>query len=84
MSANTETARSSELTRFQKSILLIYFALLLTCIALLVGSEFLGPATRKEVLPIAADGFKLVLGALIGTLSTLVSSRKGSTGDRTG
>ena len=76
MATEDEKATKEGMSSFQKSILMVYFVLFFTCIALLVGSEFLGPKARETVLPIASDGFKLVLGALIGTLSTLFSSKK--------
>lgn len=53
-------------------MVLLYFLLLCLCAALVVGSEFLGATVRSNLLPIASDGFKLVLGALVGALSALM------------
>jgi hypothetical protein len=68
-----------EMTSVQKSALGVYGVLLLICVGLIVGADFLGPTVRTSVLPIATDGFKTVLGALIGAISTLLGvGRSGS------
>jgi hypothetical protein len=41
----------------------------------MLTSEFLGPATREQLLPVATDGFKMVLGALIGALSSMLGTK---------
>ena len=59
-----------------KLILIItsYFVLLLLCTTLLIVSNFLNPQLHEVVMAIAAGGFKLVLGALIGALSAMLGS----------
>jgi len=59
-------------TKQQKSFLVVYFILLGLCAALLIFSNYLDFAVRDVVLPIAADGFKLVLGAIVGALSAML------------
>lgn len=63
------------MTKTQIRFIIAYGALLLTCIVLMVGSEVLGPATREQILPVATDGFKTVLGALIGALSSMLGTK---------
>jgi hypothetical protein len=62
------------MTPVQKSALLVYFLLLLICGALIIGSDFLGPAVRTSLLPVATEGFKLVLAALVGAISTVLGT----------
>jgi hypothetical protein len=60
------------MTRVQKTALVIYGALLAACVCLIVLADFLGPVVRASLLPAATEGFKLVLAALIGALSTVL------------
>jgi len=53
-------------------VIALFFALLLLCVAMIVGSEFVGPTLREQMLPVALDGFKTVLGAIIGALSAII------------
>jgi hypothetical protein len=62
------------MTGIQKVALIIYASLLAVCVGLIVGAEFLGPTVRSSLLPVATEGFKLVLAALIGATSTLLGS----------
>ncbi len=59
------------MTRQQKAFLMVYFVLLIICAGLLILSNYLDFEVRDVLLPIAADGFKLVLGAIIGTISAM-------------
>lgn len=52
----------------------IYFLLLAICAALLIVSDFLSFEARDAVLPIATDGFKLVLGAIVGAVSAMLGT----------
>ncbi|MER8650947.1 hypothetical protein [Mesorhizobium sp. M0586] len=60
----------------RSAVIALYFALLCLCAALIIGSEFLGATVRANLLPIASDGFKLVLGALVGALSALMGIKE--------
>ena len=60
----------------QRFSLGVFIGLLLLCASLMVGANFLGAITRESVLPIATDGFKTVLGALVGVLSTFLGGRR--------
>lgn len=52
-----------------KQILIIYFAVVLLCAALIIGSDFLGPSIGGKLVDVAADGLKISLSALVGALS---------------
>jgi hypothetical protein len=56
----------------QKIALAVYFMLLLSCVALMITTEFLGPTAREAILPVAVEGFKIVLAALAGAASALL------------
>jgi hypothetical protein len=60
----------------QATILGMYCALLLLCAALIFGADIAGPTVRLSVTPIAADGFKTILGALLGSMSMLMGAKK--------
>ncbi len=62
------------MTKQQKGFIVIYFILLAMCGGLLVGSDFLSLAARDAILPIASDGFTLVLGAIVGALSAMLGA----------
>lgn len=64
----------------QWTILAIFLGLILLCSGLLIASQFLGPVTREQILPVASDGFKTVLGALVGALSAMLTGRRQSGG----
>ena len=53
-----------------------YATLLTSCALLMIISDFLGPTARESILSVAPDGFKTVLGAIIGTLSAISGSSK--------
>jgi hypothetical protein len=59
------------MTSVQKAALAIYGVLLAACICLIILADFLGPTVRTSLLPVATEGFKLVLAALIGAVSTV-------------
>lgn len=61
----------------QKMALAIFGGLLLLCAGLVIAADFLGPSVRSSLLPAATEGFKIVLGAMVGALSAIlgVSSR---------
>jgi len=61
-----------ELTSSQKFLIGLYVFLLLLCVALIIVADFLSPTVREALLPISADGFKTVLGALLGAISVLL------------
>jgi hypothetical protein len=63
----------------QKAALFVYFILLLICVALMIGAEFLGPTVRTSILPIATEGFKIVLAALVGAVSAILGTGKSKT-----
>ena len=60
------------MTNQQKFCLVLYFALLIICVALFILSDMLSLEARTTVISIAADGFKLVIGAIVGTLSAII------------
>ena len=67
------------MTSMQIFLIGVYFALLLICSGLMVFSDMLSIAARETLLPVSADGFKLVIGALVGSVSSILgaSSRNG-------
>jgi hypothetical protein len=64
------------MSALQVTILVAYFLLLFLCGAMLVGAEFVGPTVRENMAPLASEGFKTVLGALVGSLSMLLGGKK--------
>lgn len=58
-----------------RTVLLTYIFLLALCLCAIGLGEFSGPSVRKAVLPLAADGFKTVLGAVLGFLSSFAVAR---------
>ena len=64
------------MTKNQTRFLGAYGILLIICIVLMVSSEFLSPVIREAILPVASDGFKMVLGALIGAISSMLGTKK--------
>jgi hypothetical protein len=65
------------MTKAQRSFLWFYVGLLLLCAVLMLGAEAFGPITGQTVLPVAADGFKTTLGALLGSISIMLTGREG-------
>ena len=67
------------MTSQQRIALILYFVLLLTCVGLFFAANTLTLEARTVVISLAGDGFKLVLGAIVGTLSAIigVSTRQG-------
>jgi hypothetical protein len=53
-----------------------YIALILMCGGLLLISDFVGPAVRSSVLPVAAEGFRTALAAFVGALSVVMGGAK--------
>jgi hypothetical protein len=66
------------MTKMQRTFLYAYGCLLVICIVLMLAAEAFGPITGQTVLPIAADGFKTVLGALLGALSAMLGAERPS------
>jgi hypothetical protein len=68
----------------QKICLSLYFVLLGVCISLFFFASSMTLEARGEVIPLARDGFKLVIGAIVGTLSAIigVSANKGGQNER--
>jgi hypothetical protein len=64
------------MTKTQKTALALYLFLLLLCLSSLVVADFLGPIMRDTIKSVAGDGFKLVLGAVIGALSAILGASK--------
>lgn len=62
------------MTNRQLYFLVTYFILLIVCLGLLITADSLSFRSREIVMPIAADSFKLVLGAIIGALSTMLGA----------
>jgi len=58
----------------QRFFIGLYVALLLLSVAMLIVSEFLDPSVRSQLLPISADAFKTVLGALLGAISVMLGN----------
>lgn len=62
------------MTSQQRGFISVYLVLLAICGGLLIGSDYLSLAARDVILPIAADGFTLVLGAIVGALSAMLGA----------
>ncbi len=60
------------MTNPQRICLSLYFFLLALCVGLFFLASYMTLEARDEVIPIARDGFKLVLGAIVGTLSAMI------------
>ncbi len=69
------------MTKQQKGFIAAYFVLLAVCGGLLIGGDFLSLAARDVILPIAGDGFTLVLGAIVGALSAMLGATSKSEQD---
>lgn len=63
------------MTGRQLLVLSIYGALLLLCVALFVIADLVGPAVREAMRPVAVEGFRTVLTALVGALSVLLATK---------
>jgi hypothetical protein len=64
------------MTLSQRFFIALYVGLLLLCGALLVLSDLLSPTVRAALLPVSSDGFKTVLGALLGAISVMVGQKQ--------
>jgi len=62
----------------ETKVFLFWFALLVTCAAMIVGSELVGTRVRGAMLEVGQRGFILVLLACVGALSALWGRRRGS------
>ena len=60
------------MTSTQKICLTLYFVLLFLCVTMFVASNFFSFEARTAAISLASDGFKLVLGAIVGTLSAMI------------
>jgi hypothetical protein len=65
-----------EVTPSQKFFIVVYIGLLIMCTALIVLSDFLSPTVRATLLPVSSDGFKTVLGALVGAISVMLGAKR--------
>ncbi|MBV6658460.1 MAG: hypothetical protein KI785_11900 [Devosiaceae bacterium] len=63
----------------RRTVVALFFLLLLVCVGLIVLSQFSGPVLREQLLPVALDGFKMVLGAIVGALSALMGVKANET-----
>jgi hypothetical protein len=77
--AATSPFLGRNMSQQQKIALSVYAALLLLCVCLIIGSEFLGPTVRASLLPVSVESFKLVLAALVGAISAMLGVRNGNT-----
>lgn len=50
----------------------MYFFLMIICVLLLLVSDNFSLSVRDAILPMASEGFKLVLAALIGAISAVI------------
>ena len=64
------------MTPSQGYFIALYVGLLLLCMTFLVLSDFLSPTVRAAVLPVTSDGFKTVLGALLGSISVMLGQER--------
>ena len=60
------------MTGQQKVALSIFGGLLILCGALIISADFMGPIVRSSLLPVASEGFKIILGAMVGALSAIL------------
>ena len=49
----------------------IYIFLLMVCVSMMVLGDRLSYTARDEIIPAAREGFRLVIAALLGALSTI-------------
>ncbi|MFK8250198.1 hypothetical protein [Ancylobacter terrae] len=64
------------MTSSQRIAIIVFGSLLATCVALLIISNFLGPVAQESVASVSRDGFKTVLGAMVGALSVILGGAK--------
>jgi hypothetical protein len=62
------------MTIVQKIAIGIYIGTFVLCTVIMLAGAFMDPILRESVLPTVVDGFKMVLGALIGAASTLLGA----------
>lgn len=61
------------MTNLQKILFGIYGSVLVFCAFLMIYSDSLSSlAARDNLIGVASDGFKLALGAIVGTVSTMI------------
>lgn len=60
----------------ERFILLLYFLLLSLCLVGIFASNLLLPTGQEVVLSYASDGFKVTLGALLGSMSVMLGGQK--------
>ena len=63
------------MSKTQRLVVVVFVGLLLLCTTIMIASNFLGPVAEDAILPIATDGFKTILGALVGSISTLLGQK---------
>jgi hypothetical protein len=73
--ADKEEDPIMEVTPSQRFFIIVYIGLLIMCTALILLSNFLNPTVRAALLPLSSDGFKTVLGALLGAISVMLGAR---------
>jgi hypothetical protein len=64
------------LSSSQRILVGLYVGLLILCAALIVVADSLSPSVRAALVPVSADGFKTVLGALLGAMSVILGGRQ--------
>lgn len=64
-----------QMGRRQRNVMIVFFLLLVMCVGLMVAADFLGPASRASIAPVASEGFKVVLAAMVGALSATLGSK---------
>ena len=62
------------MTKSQQRIIMFYFALMAICVLLVIVGLFAGPTARSDLLPVASDAFKTILGATIRALSAILGT----------
>jgi hypothetical protein len=60
----------------QRTILLIFGALVVFCALLVVVGNFLGAHAGTTLTDIASEGLKMTISALVGALSALLGANK--------
>lgn len=68
------------MSRNQLIIISLYFVLLALCGGMLLLSDTLSFAVRDAIIPVASEGFKLVLGATVGAISAILGVKSNPSG----
>lgn len=71
------------MTSKQKQILRILILVLLLCVALMFASNLLSIAARDAVLEVSKWGFTTILGALVGSMTTILGTSDQDKQDKT-